>query len=850
MEVYERRVKALGKRKADIRFVIDVLLLFRPGIIRPTEGYKNLSQYAMYKSYFKIGLRNAASDKLRTGIHVFGLAIGIAVCFIIYNVISFSYSFDNFHPRKEDIFQVTTTTTYLDQSFANSGVPFPLGEVIREELPGVEDVTQFYTLYDTRVQLPGAGKNFGNTGNVIFSDPGFFRFFEREWLAGSPALALEEPYSVVLTEVSLQKYFPGQDAGEVLGKEILYINRDSILTRVTGVVKDYPGNTDFTFTDFISKATMKTLKDHQRFMMDNWNSVTSNSQLFVMLTGNRSKEDIEAHFTRIVDKYVEQEEGGSTQFFIQPLSELHFTQTYTTQRAARPVLKGLSIIGLILLVIASLNFINLETAQAINRRKEVGIRKTLGSSKGQLVRQFLMETSLFVWIAVAFSFIVVELIAYYFKEYLPEGMKIVFFSPENLVFLAALSLVLTFLAGIYPAFIMGSYQPDLALRPERQAARGFSLGLFLRKNLAVVQFTLSIAFIIGILSVDKQLKFLHSHELGFDKETVMYIQAPYLDPSRSNYNLLVKEKLAQQAFVQGVSLSSQPVVSGGMWTSTVKYSHENEKQEYRVQVKIIDKDFIAVNGLSLLAGRNIREVPGEVLVNVAAMQKLGFETPADMLGKILDYNEKEIQITGVVKDFHARSLREAIMPLIMYYDVQPYQTINVRLEAGIVPAQAKQTLNAIYKEFYPLEESGFAFLDEVVDRFYEDDARMQKILAFASGMAILISCMGLFGLTLFTISRRLKELSIRKVLGASVRQILMLISKQYLGLILIAFVLGSVPAWLFLDTWLKGFSYRIGMPWALFGMSGLLALVLCLLIVGLHSVNAARKNPADILKNE
>lgn len=850
MEVYERRVKALGKRKADIRFVIDVLLLFRPGIIRPTEGYKNLSQYAMYKSYFKIGLRNAASDKLRTGIHVFGLAIGIAVCFIIYNVISFSYSFDNFHPRKEDIFQVTTTTTYLDQSFANSGVPFPLGEVIREELPGVEDVTQFYTLYDTRVQLPGAGKNFGNTGNVIFSDPGFFRFFEREWLAGSPALALEEPYSVVLTEVSLQKYFPGQDAGEVLGKEILYINRDSILTRVTGVVKDYPGNTDFTFTDFISKATMKTLKDHQRFMMDNWNSVTSNSQLFVMLTGNRSKEDIEAHFTRIVDKYVEQEEGGSTQFFIQPLSELHFTQTYTTQRAARPVLKGLSIIGLILLVIASLNFINLETAQAINRRKEVGIRKTLGSSKGQLVRQFLMETSLFVWIAVAFSFIVVELIAYYFKEYLPEGMKIVFFSPENLVFLAALSLVLTFLAGIYPAFIMGSYQPDLALRPERQAARGFSFGLFLRKNLAVVQFTLSIAFIIGILSVDKQLKFLHSHELGFDKETVMYIQAPYLDPSRSNYNLLVKEKLAQQAFVQGVSLSSQPVVSGGMWTSTVKYSHENEKQEYRVQVKIIDKDFIAVNGLSLLAGRNIREVPGEVLVNVAAMQKLGFETPADMLGKILDYNEKEIQITGVVKDFHARSLREAIMPLIMYYDVQPYQTINVRLEAGIVPAQAKQTLNAIYKEFYPLEESGFAFLDEVVDRFYEDDARMQKILAFASGMAILISCMGLFGLTLFTISRRLKELSIRKVLGASVRQILMLISKQYLGLILIAFVLGSVPAWLFLDTWLKGFSYRIGMPWALFGMSGLLALVLCLLIVGLHSVNAARKNPADILKNE
>ena len=851
MEVYERRVKALGKRKADIRFVIDVLLLFRPGIIRPTEGHKNLSQYAMYKSYFKIGWRNAVKSKLRAGIHVSGLAIGIAVCFIIYNVISFSYSFDNFHPRKDDIFQVTTTTTFLDQSYPNSGVPFPLADAIREELPGVEDVAQFYTLYETFVQLPGTGKDFGRTDNIIFADPGFFRLFEREWLAGNPTLALEEPNSVVLTEASSQKYFPGQDAADVLDKEILYVNRDSILTRVTGVVKDYTENTDFTFTDFISKPTMKTLKDHQRFHMDNWSSVNSSSQLFVILAGNQSKADAEAHLTMIEDKYVDKSEGGSTQFFTQPLSELHFTGTYTTQRAARPILKGLSIIGLILLVIACLNFINLETAQAIKRRKEVGIRKTLGSSKGQLVRQFLVETFLFVWIAIGISFILVELMAYYFKEYIPEGLKIVFFAPENLLFLSVLSLVLTFLAGIYPAFIMGSYQPDLTLRPERQSARGFSLGSFLRRNLAVVQFTLSIAFIICILAVNKQIGFLHNRELGFDKEAVMYVRTPYLDPSRSNYNLILKERLARLTFVQGVSLSSEMVASGSMWTSMVKYGSDGEKQEYETQVKVIDSDFVEVNGLSLVAGRNIREVPGEVLVNEATMHKMGFETPADMLGQILDYgDEKELQITGVVRDFHARSLREAIRPLIMYYGVQPYQTINVRLEAGVTPVQAQQELNAIYKEFYPLEESGFAFLDEEIDRFYEDDARMQKILAFASGMAILISCMGLFGLSLFTISRRLKELSIRKVLGASVRQILMLISKEYLGLILIAFVFGSVPAWLFLDSWLQGFSYRISMPWTLFVVSGLLALVLCLLIVGLHSVNAARKNPAEILKNE
>jgi putative ABC transport system permease protein len=850
LEVYGERLIRIGKRKANIKFIIDVLLLFRPGIIRPREGYKNLNTYGMYKNYFKIALRNAKRDKLRTSIHTLGLAIGIAVCFTIFNVISFSYSFDNFHPRKDNIFQLTTTTTMLDQSWPNSGVPFPLADVIREELQGVEDVAQFYTLYEILVQLPGIDKNFGRTDKVIFSDPGFFRFFEREWLAGNPDLALVDPNSVVLTETSLQKYFPGQDAMEVLGKEILYVDRDSILVHVTGVVKNYTRNTDFTFTDFISLSTMKILKDHQQFHIDNWNSVNSSSQLFAMVANNWSKQDIEAQLAVIVEKYVEKSEEGSTQFFIRPLSELHFNETYTTQRASKPVLTGLSIIGFILLVIGCLNFINLETAQTINRKKEVGIRKTLGSSKGQLVRQFLMETFMFVWFAIAISFLLVELIVLYFKEFLPEGMNLVFFSTENLIFLSGLSLVLTLMSGIYPGFILGNYPPDLSLRPEKRAGSGFSSGLLLRKNLAVVQFTLSIAFIIGILAVNKQIRFLHKRELGFDKEAVMYAKAPYQDLSRRNYNLMVKERLAQHAFVQEVSLSSEMVASGSLWTTIVEYNRDDEKQKFEAQVKVIDSDFVKVNGLSLLAGKNIREVPGEVLVNEVTMQTMGFETPADMLGQILSYNDKELQITGVVRNFHSRTLREAIRPLIMHYGSPPYQTINVRLAAGVSPKQAKEELDAIYSEFYPLEESRFAFLDEVVDRFYKDDARMQKILTFASGMAILISCMGLFGLTLFTVSRRLKELSIRKVLGASVQQILMLISKEYLGLILIAFILGSVPAWLFLDNWLRGFSYRIGMPWILFGVSGTLALVLCLLIVGLHSLNAARKNPAEILKSE
>lgn len=804
----------------------------------------------MWKNYLKTAWRNVLKNKLRTVIHVLGLAIGVSVCFIIFNTISFSYSFDRFHPNSDRIFQVTTLTSYYDQSWPNSGVPFPLGEVIQEDLTGLADVTHFYTLYQTFVKLSDEEKSFGRTDNVMFSDPAFFRLFEREWLAGNPSVALEEPYAVVLTEARAQTYFPELSAVEVLGKELLYVNQDSVLARVTGVVRDFSKNTDFTFTDFISKSTIETLDGKRQFATDNWNSVNSSSQLFVLLEDGQPNKEIEAGLAKIADKYVKKEEGSHTEFFVQPLSELHFTQPYTTQRASKSVLKGLTVIGIILLVIACLNFINLETAEAINRSKEVGIRKTLGSNRGQLIAQFLMETFVLVVMAIVVSFFLVHLMASYFADYLPKGMDIAFFSWENVVFLLGLSIVLTFLSGIYPAFVMGNYQPDHALRPDRTASKGFSFGLFLRKNLTVIQFTLSIAFIIGVLAINKQIRFLHDRELGFDKEAILYARTPYLEPSRVTYNLLIKEKLEQQAFVQGVSLSNEMVASSSLWTTSVKYSHEDEKQEYQVQVKVIDEGFVEVNGLEILAGRNIREVPGEVLVNQALLHELGLETPEDLIGNVLEYNEKELKIVGVVKDFHSRPLRESILPIIMFHETTPYQVVNVRLEGGTSLVTAKNKLDEIYKEFYPLEESGFAFLDEEIDRFYRDDAKMQDVLAFASGLAILISCMGLFGLTLFTVSKRLKEVSIRKVLGASISQILILMSKEYVALILIAFVLGSIPAWIFLDNWLQTFSYKIDMPWGLFIVSGITVLVLCLMIVGLHSVNAAQKNPAHILKSE
>ncbi|MFC4874922.1 ABC transporter permease [Negadavirga shengliensis] len=801
----------------------------------------------MWKNYFKIAWRNILKNKVRTAIHILGLAIGIAVCFVVFNVISYSYSFDTFHPRKDDIFRVTTTTRYWDQSWVNTGVPFPLSEVIAEELTGIEDITHFYTLYGTMVLVPSQEMNMGRTDKVTFADPGFFRIFQREWLAGNPEIALEHPHSVVLTESSLAKYFPDSDAGEVLGKEILYVYRDSIAVRVTGVVRDYSERTDFTFTDFISKSTLATLESKDSFNMDNWQSVNSASQLFLLLEDKRPKGDMAVGLAHIVEKYIEFEEGRSTEFFIQPLSELHFGSTYSNTGANKTFLKGILIIGMIILLIACMNFINLETAQAINRSKEVGIRKTLGSNKKQLVTQFLVETFVLIWIAIVCSLLMCELIEHYFEDYLPKEMAVNYLSLENMCFLVVLSLFLTFVPGFYPAAILGNYQPVRAMKQENVVVRG-GFGIFLRKNLTVLQFTLSIAFIISVLVIHRQIQFLSNQELGFNREVVLYAQTPYKDPMKRNLNL--KAQLEQQAFVKAVSLSNETIAASGLWTSSIEYGGENEKQEYEAQIKLIDKDYLEVNGVRLLAGRNIRDVSGETLVNLALVEKLGFKNPDEIIGEILDYDEDRLTVVGVTSNFHARPLREHIRPLIMYYDPELLPIVNVKLEPGTDVAEAKATLGALLKRNYPDESNEFAFLDTVIERFYNEDRKLQGIFGFASGMAVLISCMGLFGLSSFTISRRIKELSIRKVLGASVTQILQLVSREYMALMAVAFLLGSIPAWLFLDNWLLSFSFKIDMPWGLFVLAGLVALTLCLLIVGLHSLKAARKNPAEILKNE
>lgn len=805
----------------------------------------------MLKNYFKIAFRNLGRNKLRASIHILGLSIGIAICFLIFNVVSHSYSFDQFHPDKERIYRINTLTDWGDGgSFPNSGTPGPLGEVIAEEVSGIEEKGRLYTMYQALVTLPSSNKVFGRSADVTFADPGFFKIFPRKWLAGNPETALMEPESLVISEESLHKYFPGSEASDVLGQEMMFVDSDSIYAKVTGVVADYHENTDFTFKDFVSYSTMRTEEQIEWYGLHDWTSVNSSSQLFVKLASGVASESIDEAFKSLVAKNMKSEDGDeyATTFFTEPLAEMHFGQTYSNTSVSKVFLKGLTFIGLIILVLAVLNFVNLETAQAISRSKEVGIRKTIGGTRGQLITQFLAETFLIVVFSTVLAMGLVEVIRTIFSNYLPSDFSIDHFSKLNLLFYLSFPLLVSLITGIYPALILSNYDPQRALKGDLIKSGKFSLGVFLRKNLTVIQLSSSIAFIILVLVLNYQLKYVTSQPLGFDKEAVMYAWLPFMsDPDKM---LQLKDRFNQEAMVQSASLSGSLVSSTSLWTSDAYVPVDTTEKQIYIQVMNVDSSFVRVNGIPIVAGSDGIDREEEILVNEQFVKEAGFASAEEAVGAEIRYSEKQRKIIGVIADFHSRTLREGIRPLLFTYNPEYFQTVNVKLNSDQNLADAKQRLEQIYLSVYPYESASFSFLDTQIEQFYQEDVKIKNVLGFACGLAILISCLGLFGLSSFTIAQRTKEISIRKVLGATLQQILFLISKEYMILVGVSFLIAVFPAYYFLNDWLNGFNTRVEMPYLIFAAAGLGVMVICLLIVGIHSYVASQTNPAKVLKSE
>jgi putative ABC transport system permease protein len=823
----------------------------------------------MIRNYFKIAWRKISSSKLYTLINVVGLALGICACLVIYLITSFELRYDNFHPGKDRIYRVTAAIDQGNGNKRNFGfVTVPMARTLRREISGLEKVAGFFTYY-SRVTIPNEGKKptqfeapkFGiGASPIIIADPEYFDIFKYEWLQGSSLTALKEPFQVVLTENEAHKYFGPESLDNILGKQIIY--SDSLRLTVSGIVKDWTQSTDFNFKDFISSSTIEHSFLKNSFDFDSWGMWEFAANAFVKLSNAVKPSQIESQLPAFAKKHFVSEGVEKLSLNLQPLSDIHFNSELPdsfSRKVHLPTLYGLMGIAAFILLIAAINFINLTTAQSIQRAKEIGIRKVLGSNRSKIIIQFLCETGILTFFAVCLSVLMVNPVLSAFHAFIPDGLVFRLSSPQILSFLVILTGITTLLAGLYPAKVLSSYLPVLSLKGQ-SAQKGNQRGL-LRKSLIVFQFTVSLLFIMGTLIIGEQIHFLLTQDMGFKKDAVLVIETGYNNPP--NKKDMLAQKLRSLPGVSMVSLSKETPVANGHNGTDLIYKGASEVK-IESQLQIADENFIPLYGIKVIAGRNFNhsDTMNEFLLNESAARGLGFKNPEDAVGKFVESgqtdrggsNSRLFPVVGVVADFHGQSFHEPIKPTFIASNSNASRVISIKLATqGKQIEDFKNTvakMEGIWKEVYPNQKFEYRFFDDVIAAFYDKEQKTAQVINASMVIAIFISCMGLFGLSTFTASQRTKEIGIRKVLGASVANITTMLSKDFIGLILIAILIASPIAWYFMNDWLRGFAYRIHFSIGIFLVAGAMALLIGMLTISFHSIRSAIANPVKSLRSE
>jgi predicted permease len=857
-ELYVRWVLQYGLRRAQALYFFNILFFFRLFAIK-REGYVlPITSRAMLRNYFLTAGRQVQKSKLHTTINVFGLAIGIAACLVIALTVQHEFSYDRHHPDRERIYRVITHTKFTDQWFPNGGVPAPVPQAIREEFSGLEALAAFHTVHTMKVKLSD-GTSLDEQKHIVIAEPDYFEVLSGcQWKVGNPEQSLVKPYQVVLTKSQANKYFGNQEA---VGQTIVYF--DSINFVVSGVLEDNAYKTDLPFTDYLSYAT---LQSNERlagnYGLESWRSTNSSSLALLKLNEETSPQDIEEKFPSLIEKYMKQE-GNDTdwKFGLQPLSEMHFEADYRLdqqQVAHKPTLYGLALVALFLLLIASVNFINLEKARSVLRSREVGVRKVLGSSRTQLVQQFLGETFLITLLSAGLAILVAKLGMNYFAESLPSDLSLsVLWNGQGWMVLSSIVIIVSLLAGIYPAWVLSAYTPVSVLKNQVIKTSGTTRKAYFRKALIVFQFAIAQAFILGTLIIDSQLHYLLNKDMGFKKDAVIHYRPQNWWRDTTENRFLVANELRALSSVSAVSLSGRLPASTGWSTRTVSYVDDTIKTEVNITIKEADTSFLRVYGIELLAGRNYfpSDTTNELLLNETAIIAFGFKDPEEAIGELIQINEnKELPVVGVVRDFHDGPLHKKISPVMMGSNRRNSGSTSILLATkGREVSDLQHALaqiEQVYKKFYPDQPFDYKFYDETIASFYETEQRTARLINVTTGLAIFISCLGLLGLVSFTTHQRVKEIGIRKVLGATVAQLIALFSQEFVKLVLISFFIAAPLAWYFAQEWLAGFAYRTDLGVFTFLLTILSALGLALLTVGLRSWKAALANPADSLRNE
>lgn len=793
--------------------------------------------------------RNLRKNRATALINIIGLSIGLATFLVIFNIVQYELSFNTKIPGADRIFRVYTSYT---GSFTavNSGVSVPVGPYIEQNVTGLDEISYFNT-FGAEVKV--AEKEFGRQETSVIAKPSYFNIIDQYvWIVGSPDKSLQEPFKVVLTADQAKKYFGGINWYDILGKEVVY--RDSLKLEVSGIVDNLDFNSDFNFTDFISHATIGKSWLNQQYGQGEWGNTNSSSQLWVKHNENTLKSDVLLQLEDLNRHVLEQQKDADwvQSYELQPLSDLHFGSDlgifdHSRTPAHRPTLIVLSSVAIAILLIAIFNFVNLETAQSTTKSKEVGVRKVLGSPRKKLVIRFLAESILLCFFAALLAIPISHYSIIYFQEFIPEGMALDYTNPLFWMSLLALTLIVGTVAGIYPSWVVSSFSPIKALYPGANLQKPG--GGFIRKVLILFQFSFSQLLIVGTIAVTWQISYMLEKDLGFQEEGIIYFYTPYYEDYRKQELLL--NELDQLPEVKAYSLQSTPPVQNGSNTSVLKYESPNGEIVMSAHQKFGDTTFLDFYGIDLLAGENLfpNDTLEQLLINETLLADLGFENEREAVGKGFEFRNQYYIIKGVIKDFHFRSLHHPIEPMVFLYSKKP-RGVALKIQMGNDAQQAISKVESKWAEIYPDNQIKIRFMDETIERFYLTERRTSKLASAATGIAILISCLGLFGLISFTIIQKSKELGIRKVLGASLTHIGAILSKEFIVLIALAFTISTPISFYFIQYWMEDFAYQSEISVWVYILGGLISVIIAMFSIGAKVVKASRANPIDSLRYE
>ncbi len=798
----------------------------------------------MLKNYLKTALRNFIRHRNNSVINIAGLTVGFTAFLLIFLVIKYEKSFDDFHPAKNNIYRVVRIGKNINVKEYRAGVPFPVTPTLRTEFPQLKNAAAIFSEYNVQVDVTapdGSVQKKFKEPNVFVAETQFFKMFSFPLAEGNMKTAFTELNTVLLTKETASKYFG--DWKTAMGKTIKAFG---INLKVTGILENPPSNSDFPLGVVLSYEALV-----KKYALTDWESISDYNYCFVQLNNNASTNEFNNLLARFVDKHIKPV-NPNYDLLLQRLDEMHYDGRFGNFNRAtfgKDLILALSLIGLFLLVIACVNFINLTTAQAVNRAREVGVRKVLGGSRLQLVIQFLGETGITVFLALVSSLLLVSLCIPFINQLLGIHLsEHILFGKSFVGFMILVVVLVTFLSGFYPAMVLSGFNSADVLKSA--VLSGNQKGISLRRALVIFQFVIAQILIIGTLVVVTQMNYFRQADMGFTKKAIINAGIPGDSLSQTKLDLL-KNELKKIPGIENVSLSRFSPTGGGWFSDLRVLSNKNVSPDMVINMKPADTAFFNLYNLKLVAGRMYypSDTMREFVVNETVIRNLGFKNAQDAIGKKVSVNGKTCPIVGVVKDFHVNSLRDAIGPVVFMTLKDAYGLANIKIDLRQAQSVIK-SMRDIWNTNFPDNVFEYQFLDQTVADYYKQENQLSQLYKIFSGIAIFISCLGLYGLVAFMAVQRKKEIGIRKVLGAPVRDIVVMLSKEFTFLIIVAFLIASPIAWYYMHQWLQQYTYRISIDIWFFAGTIVSALVIAWLTVGYTAIKAAIANPVKSLRTE